>query len=430
VKTNLTWFGWAKCVFMLSMLLPAPVAGRKAEAFQPAPAQTEVMLPAPTGPHKTGRASFHWKDSTRAELETSAPDDKRELMVHLFYPADAKAAGAQAVYVPDADVMRPPWNEAQQARITAMRAYSRENAPLQRGKARYPVVIFFPGGGMKALTYHTLLEDLASHGWIVAAIDPPYNARAMRFPDGRVLGALQPNERGWPQPRNGAENQRFYRERVAHWARDIGFVIDQLTALDKGKGAFANRLDLKRGVGAFGHSRGGQAASTVRLLDPRVRGAVNLDGTAGDNAVIPVNEGDTSSGAQPFLWVQRSLPPPPTDEQLQRARRTRAEYDARIQQMIAMWHRKLGDISGGALRVYIDRPGIQHIDFSDEPHWDGTMTAASRSGRLQTIADTRAWVRAFFDGAVRGEWASLKRLANDKSQMEVTVHQFGRMWPQ
>jgi transcriptional regulator len=79
VKTNLTWFGWVKYVFMLSMLLPAPVAGRKAEAFHPAPAQTEVMLPAPTGPHKTGRASFHWKDSERAELETSALDDKREL---------------------------------------------------------------------------------------------------------------------------------------------------------------------------------------------------------------------------------------------------------------------------------------------------------------------------------------------------------------
>jgi hypothetical protein len=415
---------------MLSILLSATIAGRKVEAFQTAPAQTEVRLPAPTGAHKTGRASFHWKDSARAELETIAPDDKRELMIHLFYPADAKAAGAQAVYVPDADVMRPPWNEAQQARIIAMRAYSRENAPLPRGRARYPVAIFLPGGGMKALTYHALLEDLASHGWIVAAIDPPYNARALRFPDGRVLGDLRPNERGWPQPRNGAENQRFYRERVAHWARDISFVIDQLTALDKGKGAFANRLDLKRGVGAFGHSRGGQAAATARMLDPRVRGGVNLDGTAGDNVVIPVNEGDTSSGAQPFLWIQGSLPPAPTDEQLQRMRRTRAEYDARIQLLLATWHRKLSEISGGALRVYIDRPGIQHIDFSDEPHWDGAMTAANRPGRLQTIADTRAWVRAFFDGVVRGEWESLKRLANDKSQPEVTVHQFGRMWPE
>jgi hypothetical protein len=58
------------------------------------------------------------------------------------------------------------------------------------------------------------------------------------------------------------------------------------------------------------------------------------------------------------------------------------------------------------------------------------MTAANRPGRLQTIADTCAWVRALFDGTVRGEWASLKRLANDKSQPEVTAHQFGELWPQ
>jgi predicted dienelactone hydrolase len=64
--------------------------------------------------------------------------------------------------------------------------------------ARFPVVLFSPGGGLKALTYHVFLEDLASHGWIVAALDPPYNPRAMRMPDGRVLGNLKPEERGWP----------------------------------------------------------------------------------------------------------------------------------------------------------------------------------------------------------------------------------------
>src|SRR5882672_9881628 len=70
--------------------------------------QTTDPLPAPTGPHKTGRMSFHWKDPARDELETRAPDDKRELMVHLFYPADASASGARATYVPDADAMRGP----------------------------------------------------------------------------------------------------------------------------------------------------------------------------------------------------------------------------------------------------------------------------------------------------------------------------------
>jgi len=388
-------------------------------------------LPAPTGPYKTGRMSFHWKDSARAELETSAADDKRELMVHLFYPADASTSGARATYVPDADVMRGPWNDAQVARINAIRSFSRENAALPRGNARYPVVLFAPGGGMKGLTYHTLLEDVASHGWVVAAIDPPYNARAVRFPDGRVLGNLRPAERGWPAPQNREENFRFYQERIVHWSRDVSFVIDQLTALDRGGGALARRLDLQRGVGVVGHSRGGQAAGTVRLLDTRVRGGINIDGTQGEFAFQPV-KGDSVGGAQPFLWIQARLPSAPSNEQLQRARRTRAEYDAEIQRITASWSRRMQTVTGGSMRVYIDRPGIAHIDFSDEPFWDGLMTPDTRPGKLRTIADTRAWVRAFFDGTVRGDWAGLKGLVGEagKARPEVTATVFGKLWPE
>jgi len=394
-----------------------------------ATAQDDVELPALTGPHPTGRISFHWKDASREELETRASGDNRELMVHLFYPANPKATGGRAAYVPDADAMGPPWNDAQKARITALRSFSRENAPLPPGNARYPTVVFMPGGGMKALTYHTLLEDLASHGWVVAAVDPPYNARAVRFPDGRVLGNLPMDERGWPQTRNREETERFYRERIVHWSRDVSFVINQLSELDGGQGPFASRLDIKRGVGVFGHSRGGQAAATVRLLDNRVRGGINLDGTAGPYAIIPAKDGD-GSGTQPFLWIQQPLPPPPTDEQLQRAGRTRAFYDAEVEKVMASWRNQLGAVTGGSLRVVINRPGIQHIDFSDEPFWDGSMTRANRPGRVRTIADTRAWVRAFFDGAIRGEWADLKRLNEaSKSQPEFNIHAFGKMWP-
>jgi hypothetical protein len=68
-----------------------------------------------------------------------------------------------------------------------------------------------------------------------------------------------------------------------------------------------------------------------------------------------------------------------------------------------------------------------NIDFSDEPYWDGTMTDANRAGRLRTIGDARAWVRAFFEGTVRGDWEGLKRLTAEKSP-EVTVNTFGRLW--
>jgi len=390
----------------------------------------QEVLPAPTGPYPTGRTSFHWVDGAREELETSAAGDKRELMVHLFHPAAAGGTGDRAPYVPDADSMRGPWNDEQVARIQAMRAFSRENAPLPGGDERYPVALFFPGGGMKALTYHVLLEDLASHGWVVAAVDPTYNARAVRFPDGRVLGNLPPSERGWPPARNAEEERRFYRERIVHWAGDASIVIDRLAALDGGEGPFAHRLDLVRGVGVFGHSRGGQAAGTVRMLDDRVRGGINIDGTAGEHPFQPVL-GEETSGSPPFLWIQQPLPEPPTEAQLQRAGRTRAEVDAEIERILAAWNRRLGAVEGGAIRVTIDRPGITHIDFSDEPFWDGSMTSDTRPGKLATIADTRAWVRAFLDGAVRGDWADLRRLVREAgaSRPEVTATVFGRLWP-
>jgi predicted dienelactone hydrolase len=403
-------------MLMLELALAALIAQPAAEP-----------LPAPTGPHPTGRTSFHWKDAAREELETKAPDDKRELMVHVFYPADPDASGERAAYLPDADAMRGVWSEAHLKQVGSMRAFSRENAAPRPGDARHPVVIFSPGGGMKGLTYHALLEDLASHGWVAVAIDPPYNARRVRFPDGRVLGNLSPAERGWPETRNPEEHLRTYRERVVHWARDVSFVIDQLAALDRGSGPLARRLDLERGVGVAGHSRGGQAAGTVRLLDARVRGGVNLDGAIREYAWQPVKD-DDAGGQAPFLWIQKAFDPPPTEEQLKRARRTRAEYDAEVERIVAIWHRRLGLVTGGALRVIIDRPGLTHIDFSDEPFWD-PMPPEVRAGKLATIADTRAWLRAFFDATVHGEWAGLKALAS-KTRPEVTVHVFGKLWPE
>jgi len=386
------------------------------------------ILPPPTGPHPTGRTSFHWTDAHREELETKAAGDPRELMVHLFYPAAEGATGERAVYMPDAETMTGAMPAKFLPVITAMRAHSLETAPLPAGDSHYPVAICQPGGGMKGLTYHTLCEDLASHGWIVAAIDPPYNARAVRFPDGRVLGKLNPEEQGWPKPTSEAEYRRYYQERIAHWCQDVRFVIDQLSALDKGDGPFAGRIDLSRGAGAFGHSRGGQAAGTARLVDDRVAGAINLDGMLRELAFQPV-KGDDVVGEQPLLWIHKGLPPPPSAEQLKRAGRTIDEYHAEVAQVMGEWKRRLSGISKGALRVSYERPGVEHVDFSDESLWDPDLTDEARQQKLQTIAETRAWIRAFLDGSVRGNWTTLQGLAEKDHPADVEVHKYGQLWP-
>jgi len=60
------------------------------------------------------------------------------------------------------------------------------------------------------------------------------------------------------------------------------------------------------------------------MLDERVRGGISLDGLVGGNSFQAV-KGDDAGGLQPFLWLGKPLPPPPTIEQLQRARRTREQ---------------------------------------------------------------------------------------------------------
>ena len=44
-------------------------------------------LPAPTGRHGVGRVSFDWVDQGRAEVYSSNPQDRRELVVWVWYPA-------------------------------------------------------------------------------------------------------------------------------------------------------------------------------------------------------------------------------------------------------------------------------------------------------------------------------------------------------
>jgi predicted dienelactone hydrolase len=49
------------------------------------------------------------------------------------------------------------------------------------------VVILRAGASLEVLSYSTLAEDLASHGYVVVGIDAPYRTWTVVFPGGRVL---------------------------------------------------------------------------------------------------------------------------------------------------------------------------------------------------------------------------------------------------
>ena len=57
---------------------------------------TPEPLPDPTGPHAIGRVSYEWVDQDRAEIYSADAEDRRELVVWVWYPAAAEAGATES----------------------------------------------------------------------------------------------------------------------------------------------------------------------------------------------------------------------------------------------------------------------------------------------------------------------------------------------
>src|SRR5262245_22448026 len=143
-------------------------------------------LPAPTGNYKVGRKSFYWPDSSRTEELTNNPNDKRELMAHLYYPAEAPDGAIPAPYCIGYDTVKSVLDPVRKQLCQTIKTNSFDGAKLSAKQASYPVLIFSHGNEMAAALYAFIVEDLVSHGYIVASIDHPYEAVAIAYPNGRI----------------------------------------------------------------------------------------------------------------------------------------------------------------------------------------------------------------------------------------------------
>ena len=141
-------------------------------------------------------------------------------------------------------------------------------AALQAG-ASYPVVIFSPGYGMVVELYSTLLEDLASQGMVVVAIDHPYISGATSLANGQVVEALAGAAAGQPMA-------EFLDDAVDTLVADQRYVLDWLQGPNTGM--LGSHLNLAR-TGIIGHSIGGAAAIQTARSDERVKAGLDVDGT-------------------------------------------------------------------------------------------------------------------------------------------------------
>src|SRR5215813_6369604 len=265
-------------------------------------------LPALTGKLAVGRTSFYWVDKSRPEPMADDPNDRRELIVTIWYPAES-APGEPAPYIDNLDKLADAPNQPLFNLARYVRSHAIAGARISSAEPRYPALIFSPGNQTNVATYAAQIEDLASHGYIVIGIDHPYESLGALYPDGRI--ARYSEER---RPKQGAPNfqeefERFYRRRVDWRAADATFVLNQLEKLGAGKtpGQFSGRLDLAR-VGALGHSMGGVAAAQTCQSDRRFKACLNLDGKAKSLSFFPDAGG--KGPEQPFMTFEKPLPEP------------------------------------------------------------------------------------------------------------------------
>ncbi|HEX9546739.1 MAG TPA: hypothetical protein VF942_05340, partial [Acidimicrobiales bacterium] len=148
------------------------------------------------------------------------------------------------------------------------------------------------------------------------------------------------------------------------------------------------------------------AAGTVRLLDSRFRGGVNLDGNIRGRGFQPIAGLD--EGRSSFLWVVKQSPSL-TDQELAKMELPRAVYE----EFVTEGDRLMRSVQGGAATVTIARVGIDHMDFSDIPLWEAPLSPDLRAGKLRTLSAARHYVLAFFRGCLQGRWSDLRSLIID-----------------
>ena len=392
---------------LLAFLYSASVAALQLPSAS-SRAQTSVALPhipLPTGPYGIGRIGYHWTDASR-------PDDydpklRRELMVYFWYPT-AKSDGAKGQYFPGAAQMDAlpeihkimggefgnAWAQILSGEISS---HAVDHAPIAKSGVPFPVVTFSHGLGSTGFLYTVLIEHLVSYGYVVASIEHTYTAKAIWFPDDRVV--TQHNDSP-PARLSQSERQEWMMKQmsvgISEGATDIRFVIGRMEELNRDQhSALAGAIDLKR-LAAMGHSEGAEFAARACQQDSRIHACVDLDGGMVPVAALPLYEDDRMM-RQPLLFLEANHPDDRVGgmpDQIVKYKRVREQ--------------QLQELPLGSYAVVLHSPEIAHPSFSDVPLlFHGQDGFPETPVVLHNLDLITRFIREFLSKTLRGEKVSL-----------------------
>lgn len=192
-----------------------------------------------TGEHKVSSTIYTWVDENRLETYSDTGEN-RTVTLEIWYPED---------------------------------------------EGIYPLIVFSHGAGGVLESNASTCMNLASNGYVVAAIAHPYQAAFVKDVNGKITtvdpefmsGVMTDN--GSDDPAHEVKVYEMQKEWLAVRTGDINFVLDTiLRHTEEQAEAPFDRIDPEK-IGLFGHSLGGAAVVAAGRQRDDISAVIDLEGT-------------------------------------------------------------------------------------------------------------------------------------------------------
>ena len=260
------------------------------------------------------KRDFELDDASRKGVFAAAENEPRRLLVRVWYPAGDVTGLEPRPYFTEAEVNTTATGLGQLMGAPFLFQYVKHSttnsfpdAPLLRADGKLPVLVYSHGYTSFASQNTVLMEELASHGYLVYSVQHTYDSSPTVFPDGDVVGmdpallaqageapevteamkkafvgATQEDRyEGQLQNRQDAidNGDRIITQSAEVWLQDRVFVLDRLqqSAVPESVSEVVAAGDYSH-TGQMGMSFGGSTTGGFCMLDVRCAAGINLDG--------------------------------------------------------------------------------------------------------------------------------------------------------
>ncbi|MGE3973339.1 MAG: alpha/beta hydrolase family protein [Bdellovibrionales bacterium] len=344
------------------LVLFSIILGSFKVAFAQMPASKIQPFSPLTGPYAVGTVQFEWTDLDHEEIFTSKVGDKRVVVAQIWYPANKTNTSPNAPYLLSPLEFSGVTKDAKRLQIanSLVQTRSHINVPVATAQSQYPILIYNPGGANTRFLSSFVTEQLASHGFIVVAIEHYGNSMATHFPDGSPMNFDRPPVKHYPEDRPLPSPEQYEKEALESikerdenlmpiYLQDTHFIISKIRELHRTNNLFRGRFNFDK-LGALGWSFGGATSIQLLVNDRRFKAAANLDGQ-----LSGVGK-ESMETHKPFLLLTSS----PTEY----SKDPMGKVMARLDKMTARWTTWLLNYSTGP-RYHSAVAGTDHGSFSD-----------------------------------------------------------------